>query len=100
MYQSTITLKFGLTLSKDPDGLYSVYYGDKFNTPNASLIREGSTHQVTSVSFAIPNFPPGREIAFVAIGMYSACYVENVTMIEIGHNVVWLVAEQEPIINV
>lgn len=100
MYQSTITLKFNTTLREDPKGLYSVFYGDKFNTPDASLIREGSTHQVSSVSFCIPNFPPGREIAFMAIGMYSACYVENIVMIEPGHNEVWLAALEETFTDV
>ena len=95
MIQSTITLKFNRVLQNDPDGIYAVYYGEHINTPHAQLIAEGPTYLVPSVTFEVPNFPPGREIVFKALGLTIACYTENTKMIPPGECHVLLSAALE-----
>jgi hypothetical protein len=92
---TTITLKFNHVLRNDRDGVFSIFEGEGFNTPHAKLIRDGSTYQRTSITM-LANVPDeGREFAFVAIGQYTACYVERIVKILPGENVVWLVADEE-----
>jgi hypothetical protein len=92
---ATITLKFNDVLSKDIDGVFSVFEGDKFNTPDAVLLREGSTYQRTALSF-VEDIPDcGKDFAFVAIGHYTACYVECTKRIFPGDTDIWLIADKE-----
>jgi len=95
MYSTTLTLKFNDTLQRDPDGRFSVYYGEHFNTPRAELVTEGATYQTHSVSFNVPNFPGGRELAFIGLGMDIACYTQYSATIKPGPAVVWLSAKEE-----
>ena len=95
MIQSTITLKFNHVLQNDRDGIYAVYYGEHANTLQSQLITEGSTYLVPSVTFKVPNFPPGREILFKALGLETACYTESMRMIPPGEFKVLLSADQE-----
>lgn len=92
---TTITLKFNDVLRDDIDGIFSVFDGEKFNTPDAVLLRDGTTYQRTSLSF-VEDIPDcGREFAFIAIGHYTACYVECKKRIFPGNTDIWLIADEE-----
>lgn len=96
---ATVIVKFNNILRDDKDGIFTVYDGFRFETPDAEMITEGSTYQTSWFAFQISAPPEGREIAVIAIGIETACYTQARKVVYPGNNVIYLIAEEEFLYN-
>jgi len=92
---ATVIIKFNDVLQKDKEGIFTVFDGVGFETPEAEKITEGFTTQTTWFALQISAPPEGREIAIVAIGKELACYTYTRKIVYPGENVIYCIAEEE-----